>query len=190
LEQTKAQAKKIPWWPFVIGGLALVIFGIMAIVWPDITVITLVVLFGAVALVDGVFTIAGGLANTEDQTMRWFLVLSGVFSIVIGVLILIWPDITAKVVLYIIATFAVVSGVARTLAAMIWPQERRSDKVLIIVSGLLGITFGVLIFAWPASGALAIVWLIGLFAIIFGAVVMVLGFEVMNVNRRLTKGGA
>lgn len=190
MEEAKISAKKIPWWPFVVGGLALVIFGIMAIVWPDITVITLVVLFGAVALVDGVFTIAGGLTSTEDQTMRWFLVVAGVFSVIIGVLILIWPDITGKVVLYIIGTFAVVSGITRTLTAMFWPLERRSDKWLLVISGLLGIAFGVLIFAWPASGALAIVWLIGLFAIIFGVVVMVLGFEVLNVNRRLRKGGA
>lgn len=189
MEQARTATTKIPWWPFVMGGLALLLFGILAIVWPDITVEVMVIVFGAIALVDGVFTTAGGLTSHEDQPLRWFLIVAGVFSIVIGALILIWPDITAKVVLYIIATFAVITGATRTLAAAFWPQGRRSDKVTLILSGLVSLAFGVLIFAWPASGALAIVWLIGLWAIIFGVIAIVVGFEVLSLNRRLGQGG-
>lgn len=183
-------ARNMPWWSFVVGGLALLVFGILAIVWPGITISVLVIMFGAIALVDGVFTAAGAVASRENQALRWFLLVSGVVSIIIGALILIWPGITAKVVLYVIAAFAVIAGVTKILAATFWPQERRTDRLALILSGLVSLTFGVLIFAWPAAGALAIVWLIGLWAIIFGVGAMILGFEVLGVNRRLARGGA
>ena len=181
---------EVRWWPFVLGGLALVLFGILAIAWPDITVNVMVIVFGVIALVDGVFTTAGGLVSRDDLTPRWFLVMAGIFSIIIGALILIWPGITAQVVLYIIATYAVVAGATRILTAAFWPDERRSDKMVLILSGLVSLAFGILIFAWPAAGALTIVWLIGLWAIISGVVAIITGFEIMNLNRRMVKGGA
>ncbi len=187
MEKAGAVIKKMPWWPFVVGGLALLIFGILAIAWPDITVAVLVAVFGAIALVDGVFTTAGGLASHENKTLRWYLVAAGLFSIIIGLLILVWPDITAKVVLYIIATFAVVAGATRALTAAFWPEERRSDRIVLIVLGVLGLAFGIVIFVWPAAGALAIVWLIGLWAIVFGVAAMIVGFQIRTANQRLAK---
>lgn len=188
--QREGVVQRIPWWPYLLGGIALVVFGILAIVWPDITVTVFVIAFGAVVLVEGVFMSAGALVSREDQTLRWFLLLTGVVSIVIGVLILIWPNITAQVVLYIIATWAVLSGLMKMVTGIFWPQQRGADRWLLMLGGVVAIIFGILLFAWPVAGALAITWLIGLFAIILGIMLTIEAFEVLGTNRQLTKGAS
>ena len=176
----EATIQRIPWWPFVLGGLALLAGGIVALIWPDITLIVVVILWGAIALVDGVFTALGGMFTRGG--LRWFLLLAGVISALIGVAILAWPDITALVVMYIIGGWAVLAGVMRILTAMFWPQERKADKWLLVLSGLISVTLGVLIVAWPAAGAVAIVWLIGIYAIIFGVLLIAVGFNTRRLN--------
>jgi uncharacterized membrane protein HdeD (DUF308 family) len=177
----EATMQRIPWWPFVLGGLALLAGGIVALIWPDITLIVLVILWGAIALVDGASTALGGIFTRG--ALRWFLLLSGVISALIGAAILAWPDITALVLLYIIGAWAVIAGVMKFLSAMFWPEERKADRWLLVLSGLISVTLGVLILAWPAAGAIAIVWLIGIYAIIFGVLLVAVGFNVRRLNR-------
>lgn len=176
----EATMQRIPWWPFVLGGLALLAGGIIALIWPDITLIVIVILWGSIALVDGVFTAIGGMFTRGG--LRWFLLFAGVISAAIGAAILAWPDITALVLLYIIGAWAVLAGVMRVLTAMFWPQERKADKWLLVFSGLISITLGVLILAWPAAGAIAMIWLIGIYAIIFGVLLIATGFNVRRLN--------
>lgn len=174
----EATMQRVPWWPFVLGGLALLAAGIVAIIWPDITLAVLVILWGAVILVDGVFAVLAGLFSRASSALRFFLLLTGVISIMIGLCILVWPGITALVVLYIIGAWAIIAGVMKVLTAMFWPEERKEDRWLLILSGLIAITFGALIIAWPATGALAIVWLMAIFAIVFGLTLVGTGFSV------------
>jgi uncharacterized membrane protein HdeD (DUF308 family) len=176
----EATMQRIPWWPFVLGGLALIAGGIIALIWPDITLFVLVILWGSIALVDGVFTAIGAMFTRGG--LRWLLLLAGVASALIGIAILSWPGITALVVMYLIGAWAVLAGVMRILSAMFWPQERKTDRWMLVLTGLISIILGVLILAWPATGAIAIVWLIGIYAIIFGVLLVATGFNVRRLN--------
>lgn len=169
-------ASRIPWWVFALQGLVLLIFGILAIVLPGITLLVLMIAFGAFLLVDGVFAVAGSIVSRK--TKWWLLLPAGVVSIVIGILVLAWPDITALVLLYLIALWAVIAGVMQILTAIFWPAERKTDRWLLVLGGLVALGFGVLMFAWPAAGALAIIWLIAVFAILFGIMRLGLAFSV------------
>lgn len=176
----EATKQRMPWWPLILGGLALIAGGIAAVIWPDITLFVLVILWGVIALVDGVLTAIGALFTRGG--LRWFHLLAGVASALIGIAILSWPDITALVVTYLIGAWAVLAGVTRILSAMFWPQERKTDRWMLVLTGLISLILGVLILAWPAAGAIAIVWLIGIYAIIFGVLLVATGFNVRRLN--------
>ena len=99
------------WWLFLIRGIAAILFGLAAFLWPEITLAVLVLLFGAYALVDGIFAIIAGIAARREQERWWMMILVGLAGIATGVLTFFWPDITALVLLYFIAGWAIVMGI-------------------------------------------------------------------------------
>ena len=172
--------QKIPWWPWVLAGLALLAGGIIALVWPDVTLIVFVILWGSVALVMGLSIAIGGIFNHGG--LRWFLLFAGVIIAAIGAAILAWPDITALVVLYMIGGWAMLSGVLLILGAMFWPQERKADKWMLVFSGLISLAMGAVILAWPESTAIAIIWLIAIYVIFLGILLIASAFTVRKSN--------
>ena len=166
------------WWVLALRGLLAVIFGLLALIWPEITVNVLVLLFGAYAVVDGIFSIIAGLARPRSLLP----VLGGVLGIVIGVLAWIWPETTALVLLYIIAAYAVISGIFELINAI---ELRRvlKNEGLWAISGILSILFGVLLVIWPRAGLVTMAWLIGIYAIIFGILLVGLGFRLQGLRR-------
>ena len=166
------------WWTLVVRGLVAVLFGLFAIFVPDITLTVLVLLFGAYALVDGAVNIYG--AITGDSNQRWWVgVLEGLVGIIVGILTFIWPGITALVLLYLIAVWAIFTGILEIWGAIELRREI-NNEVLLGISGLLSIIFGVLLIVAPGAGALAVAWLIGFYAILFGITLIALGFRVRN----------
>lgn len=166
------------WWTLVIRGLVAVLFGLFAIFVPDITLTVLVLLFGAYALVDGGINIYAALTGGGEQ--RWWVgLLEGLVGVAVGILTFIWPEITALVLLYLIAVWAIFTGILEIWGAI---QLRReiNNEVLLGISGLLSIIFGVLLILAPGSGALAVTWLIGFYAILFGIMMIALGFRVRS----------
>ncbi|WP_067462570.1 HdeD family acid-resistance protein [Actinomadura macra] len=174
------------WWVLALRGAFAILFGVVAWVWPDITVWALVVLFGAYALVDGIFALAAAFRGTRGQP-RGMLVLSGVAGIVLGIVAMAWPGVTAFVLLMLIAAWAVVTGVMEIVAAFALRKELRGEWAYAL-TGVISVVFGILLFAWPASGAVAIVWLIGLFAILFGAVMVGAAFRLRKLGRDARAG--
>jgi uncharacterized membrane protein HdeD (DUF308 family) len=154
-------------------GLGAILFGIVAIAWPDITIDVFVVLFGAFAFVDGVFSI--GAAFGGDKRDRFLYVLRGIAGIIVAVIALVWPDMTALSLLYFIASWAVVTGGMEIIAAIQFRDEI-SGELLLIASGLLSVAFGTILFVFPGDGAIAIVMTIGILAIINGTWDIVAGF--------------
>jgi uncharacterized membrane protein HdeD (DUF308 family) len=170
-------------WLLALGGIAAVIFGIAALIWPGITLVALVILFGAYALVGGVFMLVGGLDLGTEHGHHWVLmVFSGLFGIAIGVFTFFRPGITALALVYLIAVWAILTGILE-FAAGIELTGRVNGAWALWLGGALSVAFGVLIALRPAGGALAIVWLIGIYAIVFGFLRIVYAFRAQSDRR-------
>ena len=172
------------WWAIALRGLFAVLFGVAAFIWPGITLAVLVLLWGAYALVDGIFALVAAVRAAERRATWWPLVLEGILGIVAGVLTFLWPGITALVLLYLITAWAILTGIAEIVAAV---RLRRvlTGEWLLGLAGVVSIVFGVLLIVFPGAGALAVVWLIGAYALVFGIVLIVLGFRLRGVQREL-----
>jgi uncharacterized membrane protein HdeD (DUF308 family) len=171
------------WWALVLRGVFAVLFGIAAFAWPGLTLGALVLLYGAYALVDGAFAVAAALTGTPRGVPWWALLLEGLAGIAIGVMTFAWPGITALVLLYLIAAWAVVTGVFEIVAAVRLRKEVRGEWILAL-SGVLSILFGIILVANPGAGALAVVWIIGAYAVAFGALMIALGFRLRSLAVR------
>lgn len=175
------------WWMPLIRGIAAILFGVAALVWPQITLEVLVFLFGAFALADGVFAlVAGIMASGADGGLRWSLVLSGIVGIGAGLITFFWPGVTATVLLSIIIAWAIISGVLEIVAALRM-REVIDNEWLYILSGALSVLFGVLALVYPNSGALSIVWMIAIFAIAYGITLVGFAFRVRSVGNTLSQ---
>ena len=167
------------WWVHVLRGVGAVLFGLIALLWPDITVGALVLVFGAYAVVDGIFEIVGAFMGGTANESRLFRILRGVISIIAGIVAFAWPGITALALLYVVAIWALIIGVAEIVAAIRLRREIEGEWLLGI-SGLLSIVFGIIAILFPGAGILSLTWLLGIYAILFGVTLIALGFELRS----------
>jgi uncharacterized membrane protein HdeD (DUF308 family) len=174
---------------FAIRGVVAVIFGVLALIWPGQALLALVLLFGAYALVDGIFAVIAGIAARRYFERWWAVLLEGIVGIIIGLLVFIWPNITALVLVYFIAAWALITGIFEIVAAI---QLRRviTGEWMYILGGLLSITFGILLFVFPGSGALSLVWMIGIYAIVFGISEIIFAFRLRGLRHELKSATA
>jgi uncharacterized membrane protein HdeD (DUF308 family) len=170
------------WWAFAIRGVLAIAFGVIALLMPLITLLSLVLLFSAWAVVSGALSVVTGLRGTPQRRRDWWMVATGVVSIIAGVLALLWPDITALVLLIFIGAWAVVTGAMEVLTAY-QLRDRIRGELLLAINGVLSIAFGVFVLIFPGPGALAVVWLIGAYAIFSGAVLLTLGVRLYQHQR-------
>jgi uncharacterized membrane protein HdeD (DUF308 family) len=165
------------WWLLLLRGIAAIVFGILAFLWPGITLLTLIFLWGAYALVDGVFSLWSAISGkTGAMGSRWWLALVGICGVIAGLLAFVWPGVTALVLLLFIAAWAIVTGVLQVWGAIRLRKEIEGEWLLIL-GGLLSIAFGLILVAQPGTGALALIWIIGTFAIIEGCIYAALAFR-------------
>jgi uncharacterized membrane protein HdeD (DUF308 family) len=165
-------------------GLIAVLFGVAALVWPSIALEALVLLFGAFALVDGVIAIIVAFHSREIFTDWWVWLLEGLVGLAAGVAAFVWPGLTERVLLYVIAAWAIITGVLEIIAA-IGLREILARGWLLVLDGILSVILGVLLVIRPAAGALALTWLIGLYAILAGLLLFVLAFELRSLSKTL-----
>jgi len=161
------------WWLLLLRGIAAIIFGILAFAWPGITLLSLVILYGAYALVDGVLSIAAAVGGGGGATPRWWLAVVGLLGIAAGLLTFFWPQITALVLLMFIGAWALIHGVFEIIGAIRLRKEIDNEWMLIL-SGALSVVFGAAMLIMPGAGALALIWVIGAYSIIFG--ILFVGF--------------
>ena len=174
------------WWVVALRGLAAIVFGVLTILNPAMSLAVLILFFGAYALADGVFTVIASVMRRRNEP-RWVaLLVSGILGILIGVVTFLMPGVTALVLLYIIATWAVIRGIIEIAVAIKLRKEIQGEFWLIL-AGALSVVFGGLLLAFPGTGALAVVMWIGAFAIVFGIVLMGLAFRLKGWNRRLDR---
>ena len=169
---------------FLFRGLAAIVFGVLTLVWPKLTVLALVLLFGIFAIISGITVVAAALQNREEH--GWGLLLfEGILWLLVGVVALIWPGVTALSFLYLLAAWAIITGILELVAPLSFPMSG-GRGVLMALSGLVSIVFGIVIAVQPAAGLLAVVWLIGIYAIVFGVLQLVAYFEARSVSQALS----
>jgi uncharacterized membrane protein HdeD (DUF308 family) len=174
------------WWTLVLRGAAAVIFGILTFIAPGQSLVALVVVFGAYAIFNGVINL-GLAACGPDGEPRWgSLVFESIASIVAGVLTLFWPGMTALVLLFLIAGWAIATGIAQVVAAVRLRKQIKGEWLLAL-TGVLSVAFGVLLFLFPGAGALAVVIWIGAYALVFGALLIALGVRLRTWGRSSTR---
>ena len=161
------------WWLLLLRGIAAIVFGILAFAWPGITLLSLVILYGAYALVDGVLSVAAAIGGGGGAAPRWWLVVVGLLGIAAGLLTFFWPQITALVLLMFIGVWALIHGVFEIIGAIRLRKEIDNEWMLIL-SGALSVLFGAAMLIMPGAGALALIWVIGAYSIIFG--ILFVGF--------------
>lgn len=154
------------WWLFLLRGLCAIVFGVLTFIWPRATLLTLVLFYGAFALVDGAAAILAAIKGGE-MSSRWWLAIIGAFSVAAGILTLYWPGLTALVLLLFIAFWAIATGIAQIIGGIRLRKEI-DDEWLLIVGGVLSVLFGLLLLTRPGAGALAMIFAIGAYAIAGG----------------------
>ena len=170
------------WWMLVIRGAAAMLFGVATFVAPGISLVALVILWGAYAIVDGVLNLTTAVRGKRAGRSWGWLMFEGIVSIAAGVLTFLWPGITAIALLAVIGAWAVLTGIAE-IAAAVRLRKQIQGEWLLASSGVLSILFGALLFARPSAGALAVVWMIGAYAIVFGVVLAGLGLRLHSWRR-------
>jgi uncharacterized membrane protein HdeD (DUF308 family) len=170
------------WWMLAVRGVIGIAFGGLAIVLPGLTLAFLILLFGAYAFVDGVFSIASGLRKDPTHSRDWALVVVGIAGVIAGVIAFVSPGLTALALLLVIAAWAVVRGVFELIAALRLRGEAQGVWALAL-SGVFSLVFGILVFAFPGAGALAIVFWIGVWSIIAGAMLVIVSFRLRTLFR-------
>lgn len=161
------------WWVFAIRGVAGILFGLAALFWPGITLAVLVFLFGAYAILDGVFALVTAFRHRRELPHGWALALEGIAGLAAGAVTWAWPGITALALLFVIAAWAIVTGVFEIVTAIRLRREI-DHEWLLALSGIASLVVGTILVMRPASGALALIWLIGAYALGFGALLFAL----------------
>jgi uncharacterized membrane protein HdeD (DUF308 family) len=169
------------WWLLALRGVAGILFGTVALVWPESTLAALVLVFGAYVFVDGVFAMVAGIGMRKLMDRWWLIVLEGAAGIILGVLTFRSPDTTALVLLTFIAAWSILTGVLE-IATAVRIRAMIANEWLLILSGVVSIIFGALLIAQPSAGALSIVWLLGGYALLFGILTLMLAFRVRGMR--------
>lgn len=167
------------WWVVLLRGILAILFGVLAFAWPGLTALILVTLWGAYALVDGVFGVVAGIRG------KWTsLVILGLLGIAAGIVAFLWPGLTAVTLLWILAFWAIAAG-AMQIAAAIRLRKEVQGEWLWVLSGLLTIGLGILFFLRPGEGILSVIWLVASLAIVWGILLVALSFKLKGLKGKL-----
>jgi uncharacterized membrane protein HdeD (DUF308 family) len=164
------------WWAIALRGVVAIAFGVLAFLLPGLTLYALVILFGAFAMVDGVLALVGAFRRREGRRPDLFLIIGGLAGIAAGIIAFVLPGLSALALLYVIAAWAIVTGIAEVVAAYQLREEIRGEWLLAL-SGAVSFVFGLFIALFPGPGALAVVWLIAAYAIVSGVILLALAFR-------------
>jgi uncharacterized membrane protein HdeD (DUF308 family) len=172
------------WKAMAFRGALAIAFSIVILIWPNIGLATLIALFGALALVTGATTIAGAFSVPLTRGRRGWLVFEGLVGVAVGIAVFIWPDLSALGLLYAIAAWSITLGIIEIALAIDLPLSGERS-LLLGLGGVLSIAFGVIMFAHPGAGAVALLALIAAFALVTGAIQVAFALELRRAGREL-----
>jgi uncharacterized membrane protein HdeD (DUF308 family) len=175
LETSSARSDQLHWMALA-RGLVAILFGILAIVWPAISLVILVYLFGAYALVNGIIAVFSAFERHRTSSLWWMVLIEGLFGVAAGLVTFFWPAITAFVLFTLIAIWALALGLCEIIAAFA-SNASTGERWISALTGVLSILFGILLLARPVVGLLTVIWLIGFYAIMWGIMLLAFAFQ-------------
>jgi uncharacterized membrane protein HdeD (DUF308 family) len=176
-----SMAKKV--WIFaIIRGVLAIIFGLIALFAPIATAIALAIVIAAYAIVNGVFDIIEAIRHRGSSSMVLGIVL-GAVSILFGIVVLLWPGMSLGILVILVGVWAIVIGIIQIMASVRHRAVPHSGWVWGVIGGALSILFGVLVLVWPNAGLVSIIWIIGIWATIWGITLIILGVQLRKVAR-------
>jgi len=155
------------WWLLLLRGIAAILFGILAFIWPGLTLVTLVLLFGAFALIDGAIVLGAAFSGAAKPVPTWWLILVGLLGIAAGIVMFLLPGMSAILLVMFIGAWAIAHGVFEIVGAIQLRKEIENEWMLIL-GGIISVIFGIIVLIAPGAGALALVWWIAIYSIVFG----------------------
>ena len=165
------------WWAFIARGVLAVVLGVLVFAWPAITIAALIIVFGVYIFVDGIFLIIKAIGGWKSRDDRWLLLLEGLLGIGIGVITFFAPGVTAVGLLFYIAAWSLTTGILEIVGAIRLRKEIKGE-VLWILSGIVSILFAVFLMIFPGAGILGLIWLLGVYAFVFGVFLIALGIRI------------
>lgn len=172
------------WWMILVRGVLAVLFGIMVFAWPGISLLSLVLLFGAFILANGFGNVVTAIGGRKEHENWWVLLLAGLAGAALGILTFFNPGLTALALLFYIAIWAIATGLLEIVAAIRLRKEIEGEFWMAL-GGLASVAFGMLLVARPGEGALAVLWLIAAYAVVYGATLIMLAFKARGFAKRL-----
>ena len=171
------------WWAFLLRGVFALLFGIFALVWPLATIAALVLLFGAFVSIDGVLTVYHSFQLRKTEDRWWVLLLEGLAGIGIGLITFFYPQVTAALLVILVAVWAVATGIFELVAAIRLRKEIKGEWLLGL-AGVMSIGLGIFFIAMPLAGSIVIAYWIGAYALIFGITLIALGFRMRKLHQQ------
>lgn len=170
------------WWVVLLRGILAVLFGVVALVWPGITVWALVVVFAAYAIIDGIVLVVQSIRD-KPEGWGWWLAM-GVVSVLAGLVALFWPGITALALLYVIAFYAILFGITGIVGGVRFRKVPDSGWVWSVLAGVVAVLFGIVLLIFPGEGILSLIVLLGIYAILFGVLLIILAFQARSAAKK------
>jgi uncharacterized membrane protein HdeD (DUF308 family) len=167
------------WWMLALRGVAALLFGILAILWPNITLLVLVALFAAYAFITAGASVYAAIQNRKTDKGWWMVLLLGLFAFAAGVLAVIYPAVTALVLVLLMGANALVTGVL-DIAIAVRLRKTISNEWLLILAGIVSVVFGILVMVFPGAGALAMVWIVSFYAVFTGVLLLALALRMRS----------
>lgn len=166
------------WWALALRGVVAILFGIIAIVWPAVTAAALIVLFAVYVLIDGVFTIVAAVRAARHHARSGPLLLEGILDLIIAAICFLWPMTALVALVYLIAIWAVITGIALIAAGIAF--IRLNGEWLLILCGLISLLLGIILLIQPAAGVVALSWWFGIYALLFGFALLSAAFRLRH----------
>jgi uncharacterized membrane protein HdeD (DUF308 family) len=176
------------WWLFLLRGILGIIFGCLALIFPGPTMLSLVLLFSAYMLVDGVAAIISAVRAMRGRGRWGLLIFEGLLNIAVGIGALLWPDLTVLAFVLLVASWAIVTGGLMTAAGLRLNLEH--GRWWLALGGILSLAYGALLFFTPLIGALVLTWWMGGYAIAFGVALIMFSFRLRARQQRRTNPAA
>ncbi len=170
------------WWLLLLRGVAAVAFGVLTFIWPQISLLTLIMVYGIYAFVDGILALVAAIRG-GGMVPRWWLALAGVISILTAIVVFAWPDLTALVLVYMIGFWSILRGALEIIGAIRLRNEI-SNEWSLGAAGLLSVIFGLILVFMPGAGAIGLLWLIATWAVLFGLLLIWVAFRLKKLAAR------
>ena len=185
LGNVAVQAVRRNWWLLVLRGVFAIIFGLIALFFPGIALRAFIIVFGVYAIIDGIAAVVISIQERGSLSRWGWVLFEGIISILAGIVAFVYPGITALALLFVVAIYAILTGILEIVAAFVIRGFAAREWALGI-AGVLSIIFGIILFIRPGAGLLAILWLVGIYAIIFGILFIVRAFQMRSLASSVT----